>query len=297
MNDYNLIQFFKLFPDDAACRVYLEKRFWDGVPVCPHCGNEQKIYRYKNGKLFKCAECGKQFQVTTGTIYEGSNIPLQKWFLTFYLLSVSKKGISSIELAKTIGVTQKSAWYLLQKIRYMFQHNANRRKLHDTVEADETYVGGKKRGGKRGRGTEKTPVFGMLEREGQIRMMLVGDTKRKTIEPLIYENVKPGTHVMTDEWVAYDKLGKAYKHSVVNHGTKEYARGDTHVNSLEGAWGLFKRSLLGTYHRPSKEYLDKYCAEFEFNYNTRNNKPETRFRKSINKNCVRVKYKDISPRI
>ncbi len=151
--NYNLFYFFKQFPDEDACRKYLEKRRWGNAPVCPHCGNAQKIYRYKNGKTFKCAHCGKQFKVTTGTIYENSNIPLQKWFLTFYLISLSKKGISSIELSKAIGVTQKSAWYLLHKIRYMLEHRNSDNQLRGTVEVDETYVGGKKKG-KRGRGSE-----------------------------------------------------------------------------------------------------------------------------------------------
>ena len=120
--NYNLFYFFKQFPDEDACRKYLEKRRWGKTPVCPHCGSAQKVYRYKNGKTFKCAHCKKQFSVKTGTIYENSNIPLQKWFLAFYLISLSKKGISSIELSKAIGVTQKTAWYLLHKISYMLEH-------------------------------------------------------------------------------------------------------------------------------------------------------------------------------
>mgnify|MGYP000064364714 FL=1 len=172
-NNANLFYFFKQFPDEDSCRKYLEKRRWGNTPTCPHCGNAQKIYRYKNGKTFKCAHCKKQFSVKTGTMYENSNIPLQKWFLTSYLIALSKKGISSIELSKTIGVTQKSAWYLLHKIRYAMEHRNSDNQLRGTVEVDETYVGGKKKG-KRGRGSEnKTPVFGAVQRGGPYQMRSV----------------------------------------------------------------------------------------------------------------------------
>ena len=294
----NLIHFFTLFPDDLSCRKYLEQRLWkNGVPICPHCGHSEKIYRYKNGKLFKCACCKKQFKVTTGTIYENSNIPLRKWFLAFYLLAVSKKGISSIELSKTLGVTQKSAWYLLHKIRYMLKNKESHRMVSGTVELDETYIGPRKpriRGSKRGRGTDKQPVFGALQRKGNLYITPVPDTKRKTLEPIIREKVQAGTTIYSDEWWAYKQLYRHYTHRTVNQGTKEYARGDVHVNSLEGAWAHLKRSLMGTYHRPSKKHLDKYCAEFQFNYNTRNQSPGNKFRQTISKNNLRVKYKDIT---
>lgn len=290
----SLFYFFRRFPNEESCWRYLEERRWSGTPVCPHCGNSRKIYRYKNGKTFKCAHCKKQFSVKTGTIYENSNIPLQKWFTTFYLISLSKKGISSIELSKTIGVTQKSAWYLLHKIRYMKKKHASSNLLSGIVEVDETYYGGRKRG-KRGRGSEnKAPIFGLVQRGGRLSITLVKDTKRKTLEPIIHKRVKMGSHIMSDEWWAYSKLSKDYKHNVVNHGIKEYVVGRTYTNTIEGAWSHLKRSIMGTYHRPSKKHLDKYCAEFEFNYNTRNNPPEVKFKKIIDKNLIRVSYKDIT---
>ncbi|MBP1645879.1 MAG: family transposase [Bacteroidetes bacterium] len=290
----SLLYFFKQFPDEKSCRKYLEERKWGNNPVCPHCGSSQKIYRYKDDKTFKCACCNKQFKVTTKTIYENSNIPLQKWFLTFYLISLSKKGISSIELSKTLDITQKSAWYLLHKIRYMLQHNDSDNQLKGIVECDETYFGGKKKG-KRGRGSEnKTPIFGAVQRKGRLSISPVKDTKRKTLEPIIHKVIKENTHIMSDEWHAYRKLDSNYEHSVVKHRIKEYVRGDVHTNTIEGAWSHLKRSLMGTYHRPSKEHLDKYCAEFQFNYNTRNNSPEIKFRKTIDKNNIRIKYKDIT---
>lgn len=291
---YNLFYFFKQFPDEDACRKYLEKRRWDSHPICPHCGNAQKIYRYKNGKTFKCAHCHKQFKVTTGTIFENSNLPLQKWFLTFYLISLSKKGISSIELSKTIGVTQKTAWYLLHKIRYMLEHRNSGNQLRGIVEVDETYVGGKKKG-KRGRGSEnKTPVFGAVQRRGRLSITPVENTRRKTLEPIIHKRIKGGTHIMSDEWWAYTKLDTDYEHSVVKHKVKEYVRGDVHTNTIEGAWSHLKRSMMGTYHRPSKKHLDKYCAEFEFTYNARKKSPLAKFNQIIDKNLIRVGYSDIT---
>ena len=296
-NNFNLFYFYKQFPDEDACRKYLEKRFWNDIPRCPHCGNTQKIYRHNDGKLFRCghAQCGKQFKVTTGTIYENSNLPLQKWFLTFYLFAMTKKGISSIELSKIIGTTQKTAWHLLHKTRIMFDRQESNNQLHGTVEVDETYVGGKKKGGKRGRGSEnKTPVFGAVQRKGRLLITPVKDAKRKTLEPIIYEQVKKGSRIDSDEWGAYTKLCLDYLHEVVKHKEHEYVRGDVHTNTIEGAWSHLKRCIVGIYHRPSKEHLAKYCAEFQFNYNTRNDVPEIKFKKTIDKSQIRVSYKDVT---
>ena len=291
--NYNLFYFFNKFPDENACRKYLEQRRWGDTLVCPYCGNSHKIYRYKNGRTFKCSHCKRQFNVTTGTIYQNSNIPLQKWFLTFYLISLSKKGISSVELAKTIGVTQKTAWYLLHKVRYMLEHNKSGNQLQGVVEVDETYVGGKHKG-KRGRSTlTKTPVFGAVQRRGRLFITPVPNAKRKTSEPIIRSRVREGTHIMSDEWWAYTKLGDTYSHSVVKHKENEYVRGDIYTNTIEGAWSHLKRSMMGTYHRPSRKHLSKYCAEFEFTYNTRNYSPLAIFNNIIDKNLIRVGYSEI----
>lgn len=244
-------------------------------------------------------ECGKRFQVTTGTIYQKSKIALRKWMLASYLLAVSKKSISSIELSKALGITQKSAWYLLHKIRYAMK-NAESKQLQGVVEVDETYCGPRKpryRGSKRGRGTDKAPVFGALQRKGDVFITTVPDTKRKTLEPIIREQIEKGSTIYSDEYGVYRRLYKDYDHHTVNHGIKEYARGSIHVNSLEGTWRHFKSVLMGTYHRPSKQHLDKYCAEFSQNYNTRNDTVEARFQKAIHLTNLRVTYKDIVPRI
>ena len=299
MNKYTLLYFMEKFPTEQSCREHLEKIRWNNKPVCPHCGNSQKIYRYSDGKLFKCSECGKRFQVTTGTIYQKSKISLRKFFLTSYLIAVSKKSISSIELSKAPGITQKSALYLLHKIRCAMK-NAKCKQLQGVVEVDETYCGPRKpryRGGKRGRGTSKQGIFGALQREGDVFITAVPDTKRRTLEPIIKERVKKGSTIFSDEYGVYRRLHTDYDHHTVNQGIKEYARGNVHVNSLEGAWRHFKSVLMGTYHRPSKQHLDKYCAEFAQNYNTRNDSVEVRFQKSLRLINSRVMYKDIVPRV
>jgi len=295
-NDFSFSVLNKLFPDEASCRKYLEDRLWNNVPKCPHCGNVQKIYRYKDGKLFRCAKCNKQFKVTTGTIYENSNIPLQKWMYAYYFIAASKKGISSIELSKLLGITQKSAWYMFQKIRSTMEQQKPDNQLEGIVEVDETYVGGKRKFGKRGRGSEnKAVVFGAVQRKGDLLIIPVKNAKRKTLEPIILRKVKTGSNIMSDEWKAYSHLCKNYIHETVKHKEKQYVReGDIHTNTIEGAWSHLKRNIVGIYHRPSKKYLPKYCAEFEFNYNSRNDSPEIKFKKIIGKGQTRVSYKDIT---
>lgn len=237
---------------------------------------------YRDGILYRCVECDKQFRVTTGTIMQNSNLPLRKWFLAIHLITVSKKGISSVQLAKHLGITQKSAWNLAHKIRECLGNGTFNKQLKGTIEVDETYIGGKHRFGKRGRGSQnKTPVFGMLERDGTLKIMPVENTKRVTLEPIILESVKKGSKIMSDEWGAYNHLHKHYIHKVVNHGIKEYARGEVHVNSLEGFWSILKRGLKGIYHRPSKKYLSNYCGEFEFRYNNRKKCLELQFNAAL----------------
>jgi transposase-like protein len=286
--------YFQRFSTDKACRDYLIDKFWKNGPICPYCKNDQKIYVYKSRNLHKCAECKKQFSVTTGTIFADSNLPLHKIFLAYYLISINKKGISSTQMGRLLGISQKAAWYLSHKIRNSLQRNT-RKKITGTVEVDETYVGGKMKGGKRGRGSEnKTPVFGMLQRNGELIIMPVPDAKRKTLQPLILLNVKKGSRIMSDEWWAYTKLYRDYTHQFVKHKEKEYVRGNIHVNSLEGAWSLLKRSIRGVYHRPSRKHLAKYCDEFQFKYNTRDITDFDRFEKAIARSNISIKQKSIT---
>lgn len=287
----DMTDYFKHFSTDKACREYLVNKFWKNGPVCPYCGNKKKIYKYKSRDVHKCSKCEKQFTITTGTIFSDSRLPLHKIFLAYYLISCNKKGISSTQLARALGVSQKSAWYLAHKIRSSFKRTS-KEKLKKIVEVDETYIGGKHKG-KRGRGSQnKTPVFGMLERNGELVIMPVSDTKRKTLEPIILLNVKKGTYIMSDEWWAYTKLYRNYKHDFIRHGQKEYVRGKIHVNSLEGAWSHLKRALR-SHVRPSRKHLAKYCDEFAFKYNTRKEVDFFRFDKAIGQSNIRIKQKHI----
>lgn len=274
--------YFRNFSTDEDCRKYLINKFWKNGPICPYCKNSEKIYAYKTRPVHKCPECKNQFTITTGTIFANSRIPLHKLFLAYYLISINKKGVSSTQLARALGISQKAAWYLAHKIRSGLKRTSTK-KLSKTVEVDETYVGGRKRGFKyRGRSTEnKTPVFGMLERKGELIIMPVIDTKRKTLEPIILGYVEKGTKVMSDEWWAYTKLARYYEHEMVKHRAREYVRGNVHTNSIEGAWSLLKKAINGTHHRPSRKHLGKYCDEFAFKYNTRNDKDFVRFEKAI----------------
>ena len=294
----DLTSFFDKFPDENSCRKYLEQLLWEkGKPTCPECGNKKKIYVYKSRNLYKCgnSDCHKQFKVTTGTIFQDSNLPLRKILLAYFLILQNKRGISSAQLGKTLGISQKSAWYLAHKIRKMMNRARSYKKLSGTVECDETYVGGKMKFGKTGRGSEnKTPVFGMIERKGRLIIIPVPDAKRKTIEPLILIHVRKGTKVMTDEWWAYTKLSPYYKHETVKHRVHEYVRGNVHTNSIEGVWSHFKRSMRGTFFRPSRKHLGKYCAEFEFKFNNRNIDNFARLEKALLNSCIRVKQTDIN---
>jgi transposase-like protein/DNA-directed RNA polymerase subunit RPC12/RpoP len=288
----NLLDVQKRFPDEKACREYLELARWNGKIVCVHCGSSKKIYRINDGALYKCSACRKNFSIRVGTIFEDSALPLQKWFFAIYVFSSHKKGISSIQLGKDIGVRQATAWHMLHRLREGMKPKT-KKPLKGMVEADETYVGGKKKGGKRGRGSEnKTPIFGMAERGGDVRTQPVERVNGATLKGLIKANVAPDTTVMTDEWGAYRGLSKDYKHGVVNHGSKEYVNGEIHTNTIESFWALLKRGIFGIYHHVSPEHLHRYCDEFQFRYNSRKSDETLRFASMLGQCEGRLMYKD-----
>ncbi|MBI3232932.1 MAG: IS1595 family transposase [Bacteroidetes bacterium] len=218
----SIIQLTEYFSSEKVCRKYLERMRWaDGVKVCPHCGSTEKIYVMKHN--YKCSACRKQFSLTKGTIFEKTKVSLQKWFVAIYLLSAHKKGISSCQLAEDLGVTQKTAWFMTQRIREMFK-TGEVKKFETAVEIDETYVGGKSE--HQGRSTKtKTVVFGILERESKTVMaQTVENAKAVTLVPIIEDHVEKDTEVFTDEWKAYSRLYKLYNHSKVNHSKGEYVQ-------------------------------------------------------------------------
>lgn len=266
----NILDVVKRFPDEKSCREFLEKRRWNGQIACVKCGSTRKIYHINDGALYKCADCRKQFSVRVGTIFEDSALPLQKWFMAIYIFMAHKKGISSIQLGKDIGVTQKTAWFMLHRIRYAVRTRSLDRPLSGTVEVDEVYIGGAQHRHGTGRGTEnKNIVLGMKQRSGEVRAELVPNMIGKRVQRIIRQTVAPGSKVYTDELHSYHALSNGYQHETVTHGEKEYVRGDIHTNGIESFWSMLQRGIYGIYHHVSKWHLDKYVDEFEFRQNSK----------------------------
>jgi len=285
------------FSDKETCKSYLAEMRWSNGITCPHCSH-YKIYTMKNN--YKCAGCRKQFSVTKGTIFENSPIPLQKWFAAIWLITSHKKGISSLQLHRDIGVTQKTAWFMLHRLRNCF--GIEDEKLENTVEADETYVGGKNKDrheskkikGTQGRSTkDKAAVLGMVERGGKVKAVKVPDVSAETLTTEILSNVKDGAKVYSDEWVGYNGLDAIYKHAIVNHSAKEYVNGDVHTDTIEGFWSLLKRGIIGIYHFTSKKHLQKYLNAFAYRYNTRHFECSQRFSNMLAMSNVRLTYKEL----
>lgn len=266
---YTINDFNAKYPDDEAClhELYLQK--YGSLTECPKCEEAAKFYKVQDRKCYSCQWCGHQLHPLSGTIFHKSPTQLRLWFYTIFLFSNAKNGVSAKELQRTIGVTYKCAWRMAQQVRDLFSQ-VDREQLNGTVEADETYVGGKRRG-KRGRGAEgKTPVFGMAQREGGVRARVTVDTKRKTVAPILRENVAIGSTVYTDEYSVYNKIGEdGYDHGRVNHSAKQWVNGQAHTNTIEGFWSQLKRSIDGTYHNLSTKHLQKYVDEFCWRYNNR----------------------------
>lgn len=284
----SILDLIVMFPDQASCIKHLESIIWkDGIksPFDP----SSVVYKASDGRYI-CKKTRKYFTVLTGSIFEGTKIPLQKWFLGIYLATAHKKGISSHQLARDLAITQKSAWYMLQKIRHVLVYGYVLNKLEGIVEMDESYVGGKeknkhrnkKTGDRQGRSTKvKAPVFGMIQRGGEVRAWVVKDSRAATIQPIVKRYVEPGSVVMTDEWHAYRGLNAIYDHRIVNHGAKQYVSGNNYTNTIEGYWAWIKRSIFGINHSTSKQHLQGYVDLISFKYNTRNCSENDRFVKYI----------------
>ena len=274
----DIVQIFEKFPTKDSCIEHLEKVRWNNEPRCPYC-NSTKQSPMKKESRYHCNNCNTSFSVMVGTIFHNTKLPLQKWFLAISLVINAKKGIAARQLGRDLNVTKDTAWRILMQIRKAMREYGEL--LQGIIEADETYVGGKNKnrhknkkvkGGQGRGGKDKPPVFGMVQRGGQVKAGKVKDTKKQTLQRIISQNVKKGSTIMTDEWVAYNGLAKNYLHKIVNHGSGEYAKGDVYVNTIENFWSLFKRGFIGQYHQLSKRHMDKYLDEFCFRHNNRNNK-------------------------
>jgi transposase-like protein len=274
MDDMNLVSLVARFADDKKCRAYLEALRWPDGPTCPRC-KATKIYRILEREQFVCDSCDYQFSVTVNTIFHDSHLPLWKWFLAVYLMMESKKAMSANQLKRTLDVSYKTAWYLCHRIRKAIEE-VNPRKLRGTVEVDETFIGGVKRGYGAGYRGNKVVVLGAIERGGPLRMTAEKQEKRPTkriLHGFIAKEVAPDAQrIITDSWRGYRGIADHdTKHETVNHLAKEWVRGDIHTNSIESAWSLFKRGLIGSYHKISVKHFDAYLDEFEWRFNNRAN--------------------------
>lgn len=297
-NFNSLLDLINTFPTEEKCIQYLEHIRWNGNVISPF-DSSSKVYKCSKG--YYCKNTNKMFNVKTGTIFENTKIPLQKWFISIWLITSHKKGISSIQLSKDINVTQKTSWFMLQRIRNCFKCE-NNYKLSNEVEIDETYIGGKERNkniynskkGTQGRSIKtKIPVIGMVERNGKLVSHIVSDAKSTTLLPSILKTVNPNTIIYTDEWKGYSNIHKYYTHKSIRHKDNEFVRDNIYTNTIECFWGLLKRGLFGIYHQISKKHLQMYIDEFVFKFNTRMINDYSKFNTLLDNITNRLKYKDL----
>lgn len=265
------------FQDPEKAREYLEALRWPNGPVCPHCGLRDDHYKlegkaHRHG-LWKCKGCREQFTVTVGTLFADSKVPLNKWLQACYLMASSKKGISSKQLERMLGVSYKTAWFMSHRIREAMASGSGGLlgSGGEPVEVDETYWGntGKQREGARGY-AHKMKVVSLVERNGEKRSFHVANVTAKTVTPILREQVAKKARLMTDEAAVYKKVGAEFSgHGIVNHSAGEYSRGDVTTNTVESSFAILKRGLYGTFHHVSEKHLQRYATEFDFRWNTR----------------------------
>ena len=304
----DLKQVFHKFNTEDKCRAFLIQQRWNGKPVCPHCGND-KVYTINKGKGFKCASpsCYKKFTVMVGTVFQSSNIPLTTWLPAVYIIASHKKGISSVQLSKDLHVTQKTAWFMLHRIREFMKEN-NPQMLSGIIESDETYMGRKFRSDYKGLSEEqidlieknkyyqksKGAVIGIASRDtGKITVKAFDERTMGYIVKAIKENVQSGSELHTDESRLYNPLNKEYNRQTVFHSGREWVRGNVHTNHVENFWSVMKRGVYGIYHQISFKHLQAYCNEFSYRYNSRKITDGQRFELSLKNIEGRLTYKQL----
>lgn len=270
------------FQDPQTAIDHFKSIRWAGGVVCPYCGHG-KAYTLSRKNMFRCADCRRNFSVTVGTIFEDTKLPLRVWFGAIWLITNHPKGIASTTLARDLGITQKSAWFVLHRLRHAARTRSFNKPLSGTVEVDETYVGGKalnkhkSRSGTKGGSADKTPVIGAVERDGDVVAKVLPAANKIMMHAFVRETVSPDAEMLvTDGHPVYQRLEGYPQHQVVNHQRGEYKRGEAHTNSIESVWALLKRQIIGTHHWVSPKHLEKYVQEMTWRLNHRSMTPADR---------------------
>ena len=297
-NFNSIIDIVKAYPTEQSCIEHLESLRWNGNVVSPFYATS-KVYKCKGNK-YRCKNTGKYFNVRTATLFDNTKVELRKWFVAIWIVTSHKKGISSLQLGRDIDVTQKTAWFMLQRIRRCFGCEYNS-ELNNEVEIDETYIGGKNKNrhadkkveNSQGRSVkDKTPILGMVERKGKIVARKIETTSVAHIPPEVVKTVK-NAMVYTDEWVGYKQVNKIYDHLFVKHNEGEYVNGRIYTNMIEGFWSNLNRGIVGIYHFTSRKHIQKYVDEFVFRYNARNNGEHQRFNLFLQNTEHRLTYNEL----
>lgn len=282
--DISVFEFLRRFGTNEACAEYLMHVRWPEELTCPHCGASKP---YITNRGYKCSQrdCRKKFSNTSGTLFQKSLVSLPVWFLLLYMMASNRKSISSVQIGKNLGITQKSAWLIMHKLRLVFEEKQIEQ-LSGTVEVDECFLGKGSLWTRWGNiSTRKTPIVGMLQRGGRVIIKCVENRGQGTLAKIVIQFVAPGSTVYTDGWLGYNKLKKHFHHETVNHTRKEYVRGDVHINGIEGVWGYFKKNIRAGHHNISGKHVQRYCNEVSWKFNNRHLSTMQRF-DEILKKCL-----------
>lgn len=293
-----LFQMMAAFPDEQSAIDHFTAIRWADGAYCPLCGST-RVYHFSDKRTHKCGDCRKRFSIKVGTIFEDSKIELRKWLMAVWLITSHKKGIASTTLAKDLGVTQKTAWFMLHRLRHAARTQSFNKPLEGEVEIDETYVGGKaanrhKGDPKNGPGTSgKTPVIGAMERGGAVVATVIDKASTNNLDGFAHAVIKPGARVATDEHSGYRHLGRTFDHGVVRHSAGEYSRDGIHTNGIEGFWALLKRQIVGIHHYVTPKHLTRYVNESAWRFNLREMEEGARVNALLAETNGRLRYKEL----